>query len=239
MSTVTRNSGGVKNAATSATDRADQRQPLGAFRRKDRLPTRPRSFGMIAAGGVLMLVTALLGTLLYMQAGQATSVLAVRDPVAKGEKVDRDNLISKQVSGVAAAVRVDDVQSVVGKTATVDLLAGQIVTAPAVTDDPVPGSGRAVVGLALTPSQMPGSGIGPGDLVRVVAVPAKDESGATLDEAPTLAASAQVLSVSDGGSAEVGRIVTVVASDSEADRLATFSAAGRLAVVKISTPGSR
>lgn len=186
-----------------------------------------------------MLVTALLGALIYMQAGQTVSVVAVREPVPKGQTIDRDNLISKQVSGVASAVHVDDVQSVVGKSAAVDLLAGQVVTRPAVTDDPVPGPGRAVVGLALTPSQMPGSGLSAGDLVRVVAVPAKDDGDIALDEAPTLAASAQVLSLSPTQSAEVGRVVTVVASDSEADQLAMFSAAGRLAVVKISIPGDR
>lgn len=235
MSILTNNS-----KTNSEAGEQKQRRQLGRPSRggSGRLPTTTRSWGAITAGVLVIIVAALLGALAFAQAGDTSSVLAVRDEVAKGQTIERDNLISKQVAGVGGAIAVDDVDAVVGKTAAVDLTAGQVVTDATVTEEAVPGTGRAVVGLAVTPSQMPGEGLGPGDLVRVVAVPAADDAAANLDDAPILAPSVEVLAVTRGKSGEAARVVTVIASDSDAGKLATASAAGRLAVIKISAPGA-
>jgi hypothetical protein len=208
--------------------------------RAGRLPTRPRSYGTVAAGVLFLVMSGLLSVVVFNQVGDTDSVLAVRDQVAQGQTIEREDLVSKQVAGVDDAVAVEDTDAVVGKTAAVDLLAGQVVTTSAVTDDPVPGSGRALVGLALKPSQMPGAGLEAGDLVRVMAVPAGDGSAPPDVEAEVLSSSAQVYSVTGGGSAEGAvKVVTVIASDGEAGRLATYGAAGRVAVVAIADPGGR
>lgn len=205
--------------------------------RTDRLPTANRSYGAITAGALLIGVCALLGAVVFGQAGETSSVLAVRDKIAEGQTIARDDLVSKQVSGLDNAMAVEDVETVVGKTAVVDLVAGQVVTASMVTDTPVPGPGLALVGLALKPSQMPGAGLGPGDLVRVIAVAGADAPDPSGDGVDVLSSSARVYSVTGGDAAAVVTVVTIIASDSEAAKLASYGAAGRAAVVKIAAPG--
>lgn len=214
--------------------------PNGLRGRTSRLPTRNRSYGAIALGILILVMSGLLGAVVFNQVGNTDSVLAVRDKVTQGQTIEREDLISKQVAGVDDAVPDENTDAVVGKTAAVDLVAGQVVTTSAVTDDPVPGSGRALVGLALKPSQMPGAGLEAGDLVRVMAIPAGDGSAPPDAEADVLSNSAQVYSVTGGGSAEGAvKVVTVIAADGEAGRLATYGAAGRVAVVAIADPGGR
>ena len=43
--------------------------------------------------------------------------------------IERGDLVSTSVSGVAEAIPVGDIDTVVGQTAAVDLVAGQILTA--------------------------------------------------------------------------------------------------------------
>lgn len=214
--------------------------PSGLRGRTGRLPTRPRSYGAMAAGVLFLVMSGLLSAVMFNQVGDTASVLAVREQIAQGQTIDREDLISKQVAGVDNAVAVENADAVVGKTAAVDLLAGQVVTTSAFTDDPVPGPGRALVGLSLKPSQMPGAGLEAGDLVRVISVPAADGSATPDGEAEVLSSSAQVYSVTGGANAEgAAKVVTVIAADGEAGRLATYGAAGQLAVVAISDPGGR
>src|SRR5699024_9725389 len=103
----------------------------GAGRRQ--LPTAPRSWGTVTVGVLIVAVAGLVGALAFAQAGETISVLAVNSPVAQGETIDRGDLGSQQVAGVDHAVPVEKVGSVVGKTATVDLPAGHVVTTDAVT----------------------------------------------------------------------------------------------------------
>lgn len=201
-----------------------------------RLPTRSRSYGVITAGALVVAVGALLGALLFSQSSDSVTVLAVRDSVAAGQTIERDNLISTSVSGVDGAVPVENVDDIVGTTVVFGLADGQVVTTAAVTDDPLPPAGQAVVGLALTSAQMPGDGLAAGDLVRVVAVPAPDEAGA--GEATILVDRAQVVSIQRNETSEAAALVTVLTPEGQAGALATASATGRAAVIKVSTTSS-
>lgn len=212
-----------------------RRRQLGRPNRGGRLPTSNRSWGAVTAGVLVIVVAGMLGALAFFQAGQTTSVIAVRDAVAKGETIERDNLISKQVAGVDGAVAVEDLHTVVGKTVGVGLTAGQIVTTGNVSENSIPGPGQSVVGLAVRPAQMPGEGLVAGDFVRVVVVPAADDTSAEPSDPQVIAESAQVLAVSRSQTGDAVRVVTVIASESQAGGLATASAAGRLAVIKIPT----
>lgn len=199
-----------------------------------RLPTARRSWGTVTAGVLVVVVGGLVGALVFAQAGQTASVLAVGDTVAKGQTIDRADLVSKQVAGVDGAVAVESIDSVVGKTAAVDLTAGQVVTTSMVTADPIPHAGQAVVGLELSPAQMPGAHLAAGDMVRVVRVPDADQTGDAAEKEATLASSARVLEVGGQTSAgEAARVVTVLASRAEADQLAQASAAGQAALIKM------
>lgn len=118
-----------------------------------------------------------LGALVAAWAWTATStstdVVAVRASVARGEVIERGDLLVVQV-GVDPALRPlpgEALDTVVGRRAAMDLAAGGLVTADAVTDTVVPSRGMSVVGVSLPPSLLPGEELRAGDRVRVVATP--------------------------------------------------------------------
>lgn len=205
----------------------------GRGRSKRNLPTTTRSYGTMAVAVLLIVGSALAGAILFTRAGDTASVLAVKGSVAKGETIVREDLVAKQVSGVDGSVAVGDVMKVIGKVAAVDLVPGQVITAPMFTTTLVPGRGQALVGMALKPSQMPGDGLESGDTVRVIAVPAADSAGGVnLDETIVLAEDAQVYAVGRGETADDTRIVTVIVPDGNSEKLTSYAAAGRAAVMK-------
>lgn len=213
-----------------------------AGRRMDdrRLRAQPRRKGVLAFAAMMIVGSALAGALLFSSLGDRTEVLAVRDAVAKGQVITEDDLIQKSVAGVEDAVSVDQINEVVGSTASVDLVAGQILTNSTVTSDPMPADGEATVGLNLDPSRVPSSGLNAGDVVSVVAVPGGTVELGTVSalDAPTvLARGASVLEV-QGSSTEGGTVlVTVVVDEDDAAKIAAYSAGGLVAVVE-TTPGS-
>lgn len=204
-----------------------------ASSRRGHLPTVKRSWGTVTAGVLMIVIGGLIGGLAFIQAGQTESVLAVRDSVAEGQTIDRSNLVSKQVAGLDHAVPVDQADKLAGQTASIDLPAGHVVTSDAASSAPIPGGGQAVVGIAVTAAQMPGAELEIGDTVRVVEVPAGEDSAAVDDDAATVTEQARVLDVTPPAEGTDKTVVTVVAADGAADQLAAGSAAERLAVVTI------
>jgi hypothetical protein len=191
--------------------------------------------GLVTLSALLVLGLGLGVAAWGLQVGDKASVLAIGEPVAKGQVVERGDLVSTSVSGVGGAVPVEEMDRVVGKTAGVDLVAGQILTPAMVAADPVPGPGRSVVGLALDPTRVPSAGLAPGDQVDVIAVPSGEDgqTDSAAAEAPgVLAEAAQVYAV--GGEATGGGqlLLTVVVDAREAAEIAAASTQNRVAVVE-------
>lgn len=200
------------------------------------LRTKTRRSGLITAAVLLIVVCGLGGALLLSQAGDKTTVLAISEPVAKGEVVDRGDLVSTEVAGVPGAIRATDADTVIGKTAAVDLVAGQILNGDMVTSNPVPGTGKATVGLSLDPTRVPSSGMKSGSVVNVVAVP-NGENGAPaqeLDAPQLLAERAEVYAVDVASTAGGGLLVTLIVDQSDAARIAAYSTSNRVALVETS-----
>ncbi|MFE6510277.1 SAF domain-containing protein [Nocardioides sp. NPDC057764] len=200
-----------------------------------------RQNGLAIAAGLLVLVLALAGAAWGMTAGDKASVLAVGKPVAKGHTISREDLVSTAVAGPKATIPVEDVNSVVGKTAAVDLVEGQILTEAMVTSDPVPAEGESLIGLALDPARVPGSGLAAGDSVDIVAVPAAEQAQAdaeALDSPTVLADAAQVYDVAGAATSGGQVLVTVVVDDSDSARIAAYSTANRVAVVETAASSS-
>ena len=176
-----------------------------------------------------------------LHAGEKESVLAIGQPVAKGQVIERGDLVSTSVSGVGGAIPVGDLDTVVGQTAAVDLVAGQILTPAMFAGTPVPGEGQSVVGLALDPTRVPGAGLEPGDQVDVIAVPGGDRAQTgrrdALDAPEVLAEGAEVYDV--GGAATAGGqvLVTLVVDADDAARIAAYSTQNRVAVVETAPSG--
>src|SRR3546814_3657886 len=114
-----------------------------------------------------------------------------------------------------------------GSRAAVDLWAGTLLTEEAVTDSLVPGEGESLVGISLTPAQMPSEPLYGGDVVRIVTTPG--DQGEITDKEP-VSIEATVVGVSRVE--ETGEtVVDVSVPESEAADLAARAATGRVALV--------
>jgi len=199
------------------------------------LRNRPRRTGLLALAGLMIAGSALAGAVLFARAGDTVDVLAAREGIAKGHTITRDDLVAKDVSGIDNAVRVDDANRLVGATAVVDLLPGQVFAEAMVSKTPTPGAGEATVGLNLAAARAPAAGLMAGDVVDVIAVPAEGNAANdtdALDTPPTLAADAQVYDVKGSATEGGGVLVTLVVDRSAAARIAAYSTAGRVAIVE-------
>jgi hypothetical protein len=175
------------------------------------LPRVPRRYGQWA-GAVLFVVMAVLLAGWFWQ-----------------QKSDREEVLA--VAGVTSTISHEDAASVVGSTAAVGLVEGQILAPDMVTSKPLPGPGERVVGLQLDATRAP-SGLLPGDVVVVLAVPPAGDpsSPAELDDPTVLAPKATVASaeVVEGA----GTRLALVVPESVAERVTAYVAAGRVALVQ-------
>ena len=215
MSTATKQkTNGAQQGLLSGERRPGQPQKVVRGRRQN---------GLAIAAGLLVLVLALAGAAWGMTAGDKTSVLSISKGVAKGHEITREDLVST------------------GKTAAVDLVEGQILTEAMVTSDPVPAEGESLIGLALDPARVPGSGLAAGDSVDIVAVPAAEQAQAdakALDSPTVLADAAQVYDVAGAATSGGQVLVTVVVDDSDSARIAAYSTANRVAIVETAATSS-
>jgi hypothetical protein len=97
----------------------------------------------------------------------------MRSTVQRGELISREDLIAIRV-GVDPALNpipADQLDSIAGQRAAMDLAARGLVTKDSVTPTVIPARDMSVVGVALPASLMPGEPLHAGDEVRVVATP--------------------------------------------------------------------
>lgn len=198
---------------------------------------KPRRAGLLAFACLLIAGSALGGGVLFSRAGDTSDVLAVRDGVAKGHTITRGDLVSKKAAGVDGTYAADAAASVIGETAAVDLVPGQILTQAMVADSPTPGVGEASVGLNLDPANVPSAGLQAGDRVDVIAVPSGQDATTSTDDldVPTLLAPAALVFEVTGSATEGGGVlVTLIVDKSAASRIAAYSTAHRVAIVETS-----
>ncbi|GGB21763.1 flagellar protein FlgA [Flexivirga endophytica] len=185
---------------------------------------------LIAASVAAVCLGALLGMMAYTSASSAKEVIALRTIVHRGDVIQRNDLMTVRLradSGVTP-VSGNDISQVVGKRAAYDMAAGGLLTWSAVTSTLVPASGQSVVGVGVTPGQLPAIALQPGDNIRVITTPG-GQGGST---AATTRASttATVVDVQAGGSAGQ-QVVDVAVPDSQAAELAVQASTGKVAIV--------
>lgn len=176
----------------------------------------------------LVIAGALLAVWAWTAATDNVPVVALRETVPRGEQIAAEDLMVVQVNPDPAlrTVAGDQLESFVGQRAGLDLSAGTLLSPEAVTDEVVPAAGRSVVGLALAPGSLPGEPLQVGDRVRVVGTAGQGDP-ATLSDPVEIAAEVAGVSLSATGQA----IVSVVVDEARAGEVATWAAAGRVALV--------
>ncbi|MDN5725525.1 MAG: SAF domain-containing protein [Propionibacteriales bacterium] len=163
---------------------------------------------LIALALAFLLLSALAGWWAFTQISTTTSVIGVKQPIARGEVIEREDLVSMEVSKDPnlSTVPVEEIDQVVGRRAATDLPVGVTVPRDAFSDALVPPRGRAVIGVVTAAGFAPRTGLVKGARVTLVPLtgsgPASDASGAPTPEDPA-SQSTPGASTSPGGTGSV------------------------------------
>lgn len=193
------------------------------------LPKRRRRPVVFALCAALVAAGALGTAFAFTSVNDTQEVLVVSNDIKRGETIKAGDLSVIRVSVDPALTPVAGNQKadIEGSRAAVDLWAGTLLTEQAVTDNLVPGEGESLVGISLTPAQMPSEPLYSGDVVRVVTTPG-DQGDITDKEPVTIEATVVGVSrVEETGET----VVDVSVPEAEAAALAARAATGRVALV--------
>lgn len=204
-----------------------------------RLPQvqRQRRLGLAGLAVLLIVGFGALAGALVLRSGDRASVVSVVTPVPAGAQIQRSDLglVDVAVDDAIPTVPAAQLQSLVGRYATVPLISGTLLSPVALSETSVPGQGQAVVGLTLTAGQLPTDGIRSGDVLRIVRIPATGDAtvrdnGSVVDL--VLVDRAKVLQ-SRADSVNGGTSVTVLVGADEATDLAVAAARKQVAVIRV------
>lgn len=185
---------------------------------------------MIVAAGIALAVIGGLASFYYATTvGNTITVLVTSADVARGEEITSADLTTIQIAGGQStpAYRANQSTDVIGQIATVDMPAGTLVTTANTGDTLAIENGQAVVGVALTQSQMPSFPLAAGDQVRIVDTPISQG-----DPPATTPATIEATVFTTKYDPEQGvYVVDLIVPTSQAADLAARSATGRIALI--------
>lgn len=192
-------------------------------------PKLRRKPALVAAAVVVIAVGALLAAYLTTVVGNTRPVIAVRNDIARGATISQADLVVVQITPDPALKTVPSsaLESLVGKRVSVDLPAGGLVTTNAVTDTPIPAAGQSLVGVALTPAQLPAEPLLPGQTVRIINTPRQQDDPPK--DQPGFVPATVVGTHPIGDQGQV--VVDVTVPQDVAGKLAASIATGRVALV--------
>ncbi len=189
-----------------------------------RLRRRPL---LVVIAVALVAMGSLAGVWLWSVASTSVEVVVVRADVERGATIPAEALARVRVT-VDPSVRTvpgDQMASLVGRAAAVDLSAGSLLTPDQVTDAVQPADGMSMVGIPVAPGLMPAEPLRAGDPVRLVQTPGA-QGDVTSKEFVTI--SATVVRVTAG---DTQTVVDVLVTQDKAAELAARAATGKVAVV--------
>ncbi|WP_405914586.1 SAF domain-containing protein [Streptomyces sp. NBC_00728] len=192
------------------------------------------SLALIAAGGAGVAV-------LLLQVGNRTDVVTVVHDVQVGQVLSEDDLgrASIALDPAVKAVRADDLKSVVGKRAAVELKPGSLLAPVQVTKDNLVKAGQQIVPIGLEPKQIPATALVPGQEVKLVHVPAQGSSDTdkTSDGVPQTI-DGRVVKASGAAPGTGIVVVDVATSATDGPTAAAWESAGNLRMVLAAPDGN-
>ncbi|MEV8371242.1 hypothetical protein AB0P21_00795 [Kribbella sp. NPDC056861] len=208
--------------------------PVGG---SNRLPSsRERRPALAALAVILILLGAAGSALIALRSGDRQDYVAVGKQIAPGQKITKDLLARGDLAGkTAGLVKWSDLKTLEGKYSTGYLYPGQYLHKDSGTTDRIP-AGGALVGVTLEGGRAPASGVGRGDIVQVIQVPAANQPGGV---SSTLVTAAKVIEVSGGISdkttnANTTLNVTIEVPTAKSVAVASAAAAKTLVLVQLS-----
>ncbi len=213
----------TKPPMTTAPSTRSQRRPLFAV-----------------LSGLLILLGAAGGALVFLNTGASVEVLAARVHVARGVVMTAEMFTTVTIAPnqQLTYLGAEELSSLLGKRAAHDVAAGALVGPGAGVEAMIPATGRSVVGLSLPPGAEPAIPLLVGDQVRVILTEpayacAAGETGiadaGTGCSVDVVIPGLVVATARDAASGQVTVSVDVAAAD--APRTAAAAALGRAAVV--------
>lgn len=193
------------------------------------------SLALIAAGGASVVV-------LVMQSGDRTEVVTVTRDVQVGEVITEGDLgrASMALDPAVKAVKADDLGSVVGKRAAVQLRPGSLLARSQVTSRTLVNAGEQVVPIGLKPEEVPATALTPGQKVRLHHVPAHGEDVPEKGEPRTRdSVAARVVKAGKAAPGTGVVVVDVAAQDDDAPRLAAWVSSETVRLVLDAPDGRR
>jgi len=193
---------GTGKTEAASTKRADPsgNGQRGASPFRLEAPRRRVQIPQLMIAVFLVAVSALVIVILFSRAAARDPILALANPVERGQVVAADDLMVVYVAtdDPIASLPSDAAAGLVGLGSVADLDAGTIVTPAHFTSHSVLDDGDGVVGLALAPGEYPTPLLAPGDAVDVVVTSRSSvESGAATGD--TVVASAVVFDIAEMG----------------------------------------
>lgn len=197
---------------------------------------RQRNVPWMVLGVILVIGGALVFAAVASAMAGRQAVLAMAHAVPAGQVVQDDDLVVVNLAsdGNLRAIAAGDRHTVVGQTAALDLIEGTLVTRDHLGAGSGPGEGKAVIGLALAPGQVPSSELAPGDRVEVLDTGANPVAGERA--APRVLAAARVSEAKpvETGAATGDLAVSLVVDKGQAPDIAAAAAQKRVTLVLVS-----
>ncbi|GAA5079145.1 SAF domain-containing protein [Streptomyces similanensis] len=191
------------------------------------------SLALIAAGGAGVAV-------LLLQVSDRTEAVTVTRNVQVGQVLTEADLGTASIAldPAVKSVHADDLKSVVGKRAAVELKPGSLLTPAQVTKDSLVKAGEQLVPIGLEPKQIPASTLVPGQRLELVHVPAPGttDTGRTSDDAPQTIGG-RVVKASGAAPGTGVVVVDVAVSATDGPAAAAWEAAGTLRLVLAAPDG--
>lgn len=231
--------------AAARTDR-DGRTEMTAAPAREPDPVRQRRRpALIGIGIALLALGPLAGAYIGANTDDSVQVLALSTGKLAGQRLTTADLRAVSLSAdpdQVPSVRVEDADQVTGKLLAGNLPAGTLITPQMVGDGPATPQGTFIVGIPVTPGQMPAVGLRPGDQVTLVVgatqgatqqAPGTEDSAARQLVEPGRTWKAEVVNVGSSAEQDVTGAITVdmAIASSEATDVAAAAASRSLSIV--------
>jgi hypothetical protein len=148
--------------------------PAAAVQRSPAPPPKLRRRPWLAILGALLVAGSGLAAWFLVTSGSTTTgVVAMAATVDRGQVIQATDLTVASINPdrALATIPADTLTDLVGQRAATDLPEGTLVTPDSVDQSLTPPAGAALVGVTLSPSQLPAEPLRPGDTIRLVATP--------------------------------------------------------------------
>lgn len=185
---------------------------------------------VIAIGVVIVVLGALITAFVVSTLQDTVQVVGVRADIERGSQIEASDLMSVSMRPDPAlrTIPADQLPSLIGKRAAMDLHAGGLISPESVADKPIPAVGESVVGIPLEAGQLPAWQLRSGDKVRIISTPRAQDNAPT--KPPKLSLEARVLDVHTAADQPL-TIVDVIVPTTDAETLGALAATRRIALV--------